>query len=755
MKRRLLLPLVILCGSIGSLQAQSFFTSTPQFLTPANRNTANTEFSYWDLFYNPYNGINYPDMAAPNGFGGYASQTPGAVVPPGSNPSDPFAFWHTSNPTLKQTIPGAIIAQVNAASNIYSFTNSTAYEIEDTTPFNAKSINFQWATNGQLFDTSTLQLVIVVGQNTISLSPTNFIQEFKDSPTEFGLGFFNRASAQWDLSAYSNITSYKILIQTAGPHSSLEEIQLDTSATYSVVTPTTRVYSGGGGNNLWNTAANWVGSAIPMSAGNVSIGSGSGLEIATANTTVSELRISAPGSFVLSRSGNGTLKLNTGITTTPSSPANYVISTPIVMGSFNIFNLNANTDLTISNTISGNTGFMKEGPGTLRLTANNTFTGRMVIDGGNTYVSGTNSHSGDTSVFSGNLVVQIHTPASGTGALGSDPKIDVGNGGDATSPSASVLAEGPISIGKEFQISAGAGSKILGGMNTGTGATFSGTITLDATASDVSLYAASASDRVTFTGNITGGPGGGTIHKTGTGTVVFSNTNKTYGSQTNVAAGTLEIANGNTLSNTGTVTVRAGATLRVHGSLAGAGTLVLDGGTLSGRGTINRTFTLDNGDTLSPGDAVGIGTINTLGQFWDGGGRLRLEITDGLGVAGTSWDFINLTGALDLTGIGSDHFTLELDSLLGGVSGKMDNFNTDLNYSWKFLTASGGITGFDSGLFAFELNEFMNGSAGVFSVTNVGNDLFLNYTAVPEPSAALYLLSGSVLLLRRRRSRKP
>jgi hypothetical protein len=153
---------------------------------------------------------------------------------------------------------------------------------------------------------------------------------------------------------------------------------------------------------------------------------------------------------------------------------------------------------------------------------------------------------------------------------------------------------------------------------------------------------------------------------------------------------------------------------------------------------------------LSPGASVG--TLNTVSETWAGGGRLRLEINDVDAGAGAGWDLINGAGALSLTATSAAKFTLELDTLtLAQTAGLIGDFNAASDYAWRFLTATGGITGFDAGAFAFDVSGFQNTLDGGFSVSQSGNDLILNYTAVPEPSSALLALAGSALLLNRRR----
>jgi hypothetical protein len=81
---------------------------------------------------------------------------------------------------------------------------------------------------------------------------------------------------------------------------------------------------------------------------------------------------------------------------------------------------------------------------------------------------------------------------------------------------------------------------------------------------------------------------------------------------------------------------------------------------------------------------------------------------------------------------------LDLLSLTSeNVAGSVPNFS-ETNRSWKILTTSGGITGFDASEWSVNAAGFTNPNTGLWSVSQVGNDLELSYVViVPEPSAVL------------------
>ncbi len=464
MKKALLLTLLLL-GHAFPLPAQSFFTPAPQYLTPSFRNGANTEYSRWDVFYSPYAGANYPDIKAPNGTDGYFSESglPPSVLPPNANPSDPWAFWNTSNPTLTQTNnAGQFLTSPGIAGNIYSFSGANAFEIADATAYSLGTVMVQWQTDGTLIDLSTLKLVYNNGGGDIELSATNLITEYKSSGSSFG-GLTNRTAAQWNLAGLG-ITSYKIVFASAGSSNSFQELLLDTSASYSEAVPSARTWDGGGGTSLWSNAANWSGDSMTVTGGNVRFSSGGGV-VLDSNRTIGELALDGPSGFVLGNSGGAVLKINTGITATPASAATYTVSAPVALGAFNLINLNGNTDLTLSGVISGSTGYTKQGDGTLRLTGNNTFTGSVDIEGGTAIVSGTNAYTGTTSVASGTLVLKGNAPSGAPGTLGSATS-NVAVGLDPATygakAEAALIVEGDYTVGRGIDLATGGNPKALG-----------------------------------------------------------------------------------------------------------------------------------------------------------------------------------------------------------------------------------------------------------------------------------------------------
>jgi hypothetical protein len=85
------------------------------------------------------------------------------------------------------------------------------------------------------------------------------------------------------------------------------------------------------------------------------------------------------------------------------------------------------------------------------------------------------------------------------------------------------------------------------------------------------------------------------------------------------------------------------------------------------------------------------------------------------------------------------------------------DFNASNGYAW-LIAHTDGITGFNAANISINTVNFTNslGATGAFNVSAVGNDIYLNFSPVPEPSTYALLTAGLGLLLlktaRRRRS---
>ena len=232
--------------------------------------------------------------------------------------------------------------------------------------------------------------------------------------------------------------------------------------------------------------------------------------------------------------------------------------------------------------------------------------------------------------------------------------------------------------------------------------------------------------------------GTGSVTQAGTGTLVFTNDGNTFSGGTIINAGKLLVSNS-------------------AGSGTGSGAVnVNSGATFGGTGSISGALMINSGGSVSPGASPGQLQVGG-GTTFAGGGRYFFEINNTVGTPGTHWDLLSISGGLTISATVNTPFVLDLVSLTAGnASGALANFNSANAYSWKFVTTTTGITGFSAGAFQYNASNFANNlDIGHFYVSQTGNDLYLNFTPVPEPTTWVLLSLGlsSVLLSLRRKSR--
>ena len=287
--------------------------------------------------------------------------------------------------------------------------------------------------------------------------------------------------------------------------------------------------------------------------------------------------------------------------------------------------------------------------------------------------------------------------------------------------------------------------------------------------------------------------GNGTLGKAGVGTLTLTSSN-TYSGGTTIVAGTLRANGSNTTTGStgsGTVSVMAGAA-------------AYGGGRLGGSGIVKGNVTIASSSTPAAGGMIAaaaddstIGTLNNSAgnETWNGGGAYEWKIsglgntaTAGSGLSGSptvSWDQITMNGLTLSSGGSAQPFTIAPHNI-ATLTTTVGNA-----YSWIIAQSTtiptlptgtiGGLTatsgtmtgnllttapmGGGSSIFALDTNGFASGftvngasPGGTFSLEFVnlsGNyDLVLDYTAAPEPVAAVLASLGAVPLLGARRRRR-
>jgi autotransporter-associated beta strand protein len=268
-----------------------------------------------------------------------------------------------------------------------------------------------------------------------------------------------------------------------------------------------------------------------------------------------------------------------------------------------------NTTSTIAGVLAGAGGFSKNGAGTVALNGANTYSGATSINAGTLSVAGSLSDITSVSVASGatyNLSASDTIAAiAGAGAINLNTNTLTVNGAVDSFYSGVMSGAGSL-------VKSGSHTLTLSGANAYTGATTINAGVLNVTGSlsdntDVSIasgatYSLGMSDTIarirgagavnlntntltvngsvdsTYSG-VMSGTGG--LVKSGSHTLTLSGAN-TFGGLTNVAAGTLVIANNNALGSVaGATSVANGATLDLQNVAVGAEQITLSGGVLS------------------------------------------------------------------------------------------------------------------------------------------------------------------------------
>ncbi len=408
------------------------------------------------------------------------------------------------------------------------------------------------------------------------------------------------------------------------------------------------------------------------------------------------------------------------------------VSASATQNTFTVADGAAALDLDVTSVVAGGSGLIKAGPGTMRLTQNNTFSGGVTINDGTLLLASTDDGTG---------TVRGAVTVNAGGTL--NWAVRNSTGYNANSISSLTINGGTVGgndFDQHFYHNAGTipvtmtgGTLLLGGTSGSFANQFRNapiTVTSSSTTTAQILgVTANAGmgirDGSTQTFNVQDGTqdvdllvdviisqnnGVSGITKTGDGTMVLTR-NNTYAGQTTVSGGTLLI-NG-THNPAGLIVVESGATLGGSGSVG--------------------DVTLADGATLSPGNSAGQFTVN----------RLALNPASDL--------FFEL-GAPNLgQNAGSDFVTVRDDLTLHGTINvvAIAGFGTPVSGDkWLLMSVANGIA--DNGVTLGSTPALSGGLTFDLDVSN-GQDVFL--TVVPEAGTGVLTVLGLLLLARFRRSR--
>jgi len=105
--------------------------------------------------------------------------------------------------------------------------------------------------------------------------------------------------------------------------------------------------------------------------------------------------------------------------------------------------------------------------------------------------------------------------------------------------------------------------------------------------------------------------------------------------------------------------------------------------------------------------------------------------------ANPGWTLHKINGTLTIIANSEDQFRVDMVTLAGNAVGSMAKFDPTRPYSWEFVRTANGIAGFNANAFNLNwqavanqgVNLFQNPVFnGIFTITQTGNSLFLNFT---------------------------
>jgi fibronectin-binding autotransporter adhesin len=400
--------------------------------------------------------------------------------------------------------------------------------------------------------------------------------------------------------------------------------------------------------------------------------------------------------------------------------------------------LDASGSGTVAFTSGSAVAFTGSGNRTLTLTGTNI--------GNNTLALALNDNAGD--------VVSVAKAGAGTWLLS----------GSNTYTGATTVGAGRLQAGGNASLSASSAFTVATGAVLGLNGSAAsigslagaGTIENGHASTAATLAVGGDNTSTTFSGAIQNGAAAAMgLTKVGSGRLTLTAANG-YTGATSISAGVLEIGSAGSINSTSGITVNGStADFKYNSATALTQSLTIMQGTISGTGTIAAAVTVAAGASLSPGNSPGTQAY-TSQLTWTPLGTYQWELNALTGAAGTNWDLVNVSsGTFDLSGLSAtpgNQFVLDLITLdAGNAAGPLAIPFDGGSYTFAIASYDPSNfllpTGFSNtaganltGLFAINLGNWQGDQPQLGNVsvrinsTATGIDLVI----VPEPGTLVF-----------------
>ena len=564
------------------------------------------------------------------------------------------------------------------------------------------------------------QSIFVVGSFNVSGTNSTKLWVSPD-PLTFGLAAVPAPTAQDTVSGSNGTTIGSLLLHQRNVVPDLTIDELRVATTWAEVTPlgTPTFYwdidaigstPGAGGatpSGTWDATTNWNNSAD---------GAGDKLAWTSGAAAVFSAGSDGNGTYTITVSGTQSASQ---VTFEDGGTVTLTGGTLNLTGSFHTITVSSGQTANIDSVVGGSVGFIKEGAGTLVLTASETYSGTTTINGGTVQLGngGTTGTlpTGSAITDNGRITVnQSDAVVQGTDFNGS---AITGTGGVTQAGSGSLTLNAANTYSGTTRAAAGTliltNSLAVQNSTLDMNATDTGAVSFDSSLSAVTLGGLTGSRNLSllnsasgalavslgssinpaapYTGVLSGS--GSSLTKIGTNTQVLSGPN-TYGGGTTINTGVLTFGKTFAMPSTGNVLVNSSGTLAVNSNGTdewAASTDTSVGGTIGsliagrgGQGAANQI-------TWLPGSSLGIDTTNASGGSMTYSGVIgNFRTTSG---TTNSVGFTKLgAGTLELSG--ANTFSGPLATATGGGTLLLTGTNANAGSTMAIPTVSIGATSF-------------------------------------------------------------